>query len=291
MTPANKSSPGPGNSFPGLFFLAASRPHLLLPAWQAGLTGAAFQAEAAPVNGLDSPGDLAGFIGWSLVLLAVNLVNLLADRKSDFFNAKNQVGLRWVAARTLAGGAATAAALGLTLTAWLAPWLLVPVLLSLVLGVIYSLPPLRLTGRWGWDLAAHLAGYGLLAPWVGANLVAGNPPGSDWSAVPLSGVPGPAAAYLMPLVGMAFLLTALLDIPGDRKAGKVTSLVFLARYFGDLEGWASNPRVRALVIGLVFLAVLLAGWPGLKVWPLVAVPMIIWLGLSYLAQALARRLA
>lgn len=290
MTPTVNHPQGPGNSFPGLFFLAAVRGHLLLPAWLAALTGASFASDAEQASLTDLPGRWAGFAGWSLALLAVNLVNLLADRESDYLNAKNQGGPARLGDRTLAAGATVLAVSGLFLTAWQLPRLLLPVLLSLGLGVAYSQRPLRLTGRCGWDLAAHLAGYGILAPWIGALLLAGPSSGPAWSVAPPLGVPWQASAFLMPIVGVTFLLTALLDIRGDRMAGKQTTAVILAGCFRWLENWSHQPAIRKLLISLVFLGVFLAGVPGFLVWPHLLVPLIIWLGLGYSVQMLAARL-
>ena len=290
MTPTVNNPQRPGNSFPGLFFLAAVRGHLLLPAWLAALTGASFEIGVGPAAQTDLPGRWAGLVGWSLALLAVNLVNLLADRESDFFNAKNQVGPAMLGVGTLAAGAAVLAVSGLFLTAWQMPRLLLPVLLSLGLGVAYSQRPLRLTGRCGWDLAAHLAGYGILAPWIGALLVTGPSSGPTWSVDPTVGVPWLAAAFLIPVVGATFLWTALLDIRGDRMAGKQTAAVILAEHFHGLEGWSHQAANRKLLISLVFLGVFLAGIPGFLVWPHLLVPLIIWLVLSYSVQMLASRL-
>lgn len=289
MTPIVKNPQGPGNSFPGLYFLAAVRGHLLLPAWLAALTGAAFEVGAGPGTLADLSGSWTGIAGWSLVLLAVNLVNLLPDRESDYFNAKNQIGPAILGVQTLAAGAAVLAISGLILTTWQVPRLLLPIILSLGLGVAYSQPPVRLTGRCGWDLAAHLAGYGILAPWIGAILEAGPSSGPPWSVAPTVGVPWQAAAFLMPVVGATFLWTALLDIRGDRMAGKQTTAVILARRFNWLEPWSLQPHNRKLLICLVFLGVVLAGIPGFLLWPHLIVPLIIWLGLGYSVQMLASR--
>ena len=289
MTPEPNDRTGPGTMFPGLFFAAAARPHLLLPAWMAALTGASFQAVSTGVHPPASL-QLTGLTGWSMVLLAVNLANLLSDRESDLLNAKNLFPWRILEPRTVAAGTASLALAGLLLTAWLRPRLLFPAVLTLGLGLAYSLPPVRLSSRPGWDLAAHLMGYGLLAPWVGALLVEDFTAGSNWSVTPALGVPGPAAAYLLPLVGVTYLLTALLDLKGDRIAGKETSAVALARRWPGFETLSSLPVVRSEVIAWIFLGVILAGIPGLRAWPETVVPLVIWLGLSYGLLRVVRKL-
>lgn len=80
------------------------------------------------------------------------------------------------------------------------------------LVLAYSIPPLRLSSRAGFDLVANAAGYGVLAPWTGA----GNHP------LPVAfGVAGALA------VGAVFVHTTLLDLLGDRKTGKRTLGVVL----------------------------------------------------------------
>ena len=87
MSPGIRSNARPGTSLPGLFLLAAARPHLLLPAWLAALTGAALGPSAGQT--IAPSHILAGVACWSLTLLAVNLVNLLTDQASDLANGKN----------------------------------------------------------------------------------------------------------------------------------------------------------------------------------------------------------
>jgi hypothetical protein len=201
-------------------------------------------------------GELAlAVVGWNAALVAIHLLNLATDRDTDAYNRKN---LFWrgtldsdqlVRAALVAGGLAVLAALAaellgswrqqmlaglsvtgtvrgaepvnVTSTSWpalVAKSLLSPVvggvLLTLVLGAVYCLRPLRLSARWGWDLAANAVGYGLIAPCFGATVLLGRlpPPASML----------PPSAWLLPLVGAAFLWTTLLDRPGDQATGKRT---------------------------------------------------------------------
>jgi 1,4-dihydroxy-2-naphthoate octaprenyltransferase len=276
MSPGIRSNARPGTSLPGLFLLAAARPHLLLPAWLAALTGAALGPSAGQT--IAPSHILAGVACWSLTLLAVNLVNLLTDQASDLANGKNLAWRGVVGPDLLGATAAGASLLGVAGAILLAPQILLPVLAGLGLGLAYCLPPTRLCARPGLDLLAHLAGYALLAPWTGS-LLAG---------APAAGPAPLAVLYLVPLVGVSFLLTAVLDLPGDRATGKRTSAVWLARKWTALDGWAAGPwRRRSIIVGVAG-GVLLAGLPGLVRWPGLLWPLGMWVVLGYLVQGLAR---
>lgn len=242
---------------------ASLRPHLLLPAWGCALSGAAavFVTGGDSLPRSSWPVLLA-VLGWSSALVAGHLVNLVADRHSDAANAKNLfwpgiVSKAWL--RWMAGGAAllavvlawTAGCLSLlspgaetgpvaagTLTRWsslsdlrpcLMPGLLSPIsavtLLSLVLGLAYSLPPFRLAARWGWDLTANAAGYGLLAPWFGAEVIGEALAGTTMASAaeaPAGNSLATTVFVLLPLVATAFLWTTMLDSSGDEATGKRT---------------------------------------------------------------------
>ena len=134
---------------------AAARPHLLIPAWVCALSGAARVAD--PVS--PSRSLTLAVCAWSLALVATHLVNLVADRDGDRRNAKNLFWQGRVSGRCLgvaAGVGAVAALLcgyhgGVTAFAAVAA--------TLALGALYSLPPVRMAHRWGWDLAANTGGY------------------------------------------------------------------------------------------------------------------------------------
>jgi 1,4-dihydroxy-2-naphthoate octaprenyltransferase len=313
--------------------LAVLRPQLLLPAWAAAATGAAL---VPPGTGAAPARNVAtALIAWSCALAAVHLLNLVTDRRSDRWNAKNlfwmgrvsEAGLRRVAA--VAAAAALLGAFALVLAPGRdrdagegGPVLLV-VVATLLLGGVYSLPPLRLSARWGWDLAANACGYGGLAPWLGAALAAGAPPPAAFLGV---------EAVLVPLVGAAFLWTTLLDREGDARDGKHTwavrwglratrraaallAGVALAGALAGLSGLSPGDAPRAarvalaasalgvLLLALVLLrptagrgaqqravpaAVLLTALPGLVIRPWLALPLLGWLILSYSALHLAR---
>jgi len=326
--------PAPAAAWPvrAALRLAVLRPQLLLPAW----AGAASGAALAPPGARPAPAWLVAtaLLAWSCALAAVHLVNLVADRRSDLWNAKNLFWMERVSASGLRRAAAVAGAAALL--AGLAPVLaaagsggaagpaFLAVCATLLLGGAYSLPPLRLSARWGWDLAANAAGYGALAPWLGAALASGGPPPTATFLA--------AAAVLVPLVGTAFLWTTLLDRDGDARDGKrtwavrwgpratrraaallaglalIAALAVLAGPFAGAAPRAARTALAAAALALlppallllrsaagrralqaaVPAAVLLAALPGLVIRPWLAFPLLGWLILAYGALRLVR---
>jgi UbiA prenyltransferase family len=207
--------------------LACLRPHLLLPAYLSAATGFIYFA------GPEIPkGNAAGLrpgaviLGWSLVLAAVNAVNLLSDQDTDRLNGKNLFWMDILTGRSLALTAGLLSVVGLCVVAWAKPAALIPVGATLALGLAYSLRPLQLSRRWGWDALANVIGYGVLAPWIGG--LAGTPAVTEQGAWP-HGLNGAAVLHLAPIVFAAFLLTTILDHDGDHQTGKISWSVRFTR--------------------------------------------------------------
>jgi 1,4-dihydroxy-2-naphthoate polyprenyltransferase len=215
----------------------ALRPMVLVPAWSFFLLGHAAARHDAPFPAL----RLACF---TLVMLGVHLVNQVMDRETDRINDKGYFLQRGIfAPRDYAIGAIAglAAGLGIASAAHASAGLLG---VAAALGLAYSVPPLRLAARPGLDLVSNAAGYGVVAPLLGAG------------AAP-DGAPGFSAAFLTSTacaVGAVFIHTTLLDVDGDRRTGKRTI------------GLVAGPRVgRALG---AFLALAAAVWAVRTPWPL-----------------------
>lgn len=213
-------------------FFFALRPLVLVPAWSFFVLGAAAAQALQPFPG-------SRFVALSLVLCGGYLVNQIVDFESDRRNGKGlflQRGL--FTRRTYATAAVLAVAAGLLL-AWRTRQTPLGIALAAALVLAYSVPPLRLSARAGWDLAANAVGYGGLAPWIGAG---GGPLRPEfWIATSLA-------------VGAVFVHTTLLDTAGDRATGKHTL------------GVALSPRAaRGLALLLSLPAPVLlrgAGWPA-----------------------------
>lgn len=219
-------------------FFFALRPLVLVPAWSFFLLGAA----AARRSGAAPDFPAASCVCFTLVMLAVHLVNQVADRDSDRLNEKGFFLQRGIftprqylcaAALCLAGGIGGAWRLQAS------PGVVVA---AAVLGLAYSVPPLRLAARPGFDLAANAAGYGGIAVLMGAPEPARA--GSPFVALVM--------ASCMLAVGAVFLHTTLLDQEGDRRTGKRTS--------GVVWGTAPTRYVAAACALAALLAAAGAGW-------------------------------
>jgi 4-hydroxybenzoate polyprenyltransferase len=199
-----------------LDFFFALRPLVLVPAWSFFILG---QDLARSHPGSDaslatSEGfPLLRFILLSAVLAAVHLFNQIADAETDRLNAKGFFLQRGTFTPRQYGVVASlllTTALVLAAVTDEAPLRLAA---AAALGIIYSLPPLRLSSRPGLDVAANAIGYGALATWLGAGALRASDP---WTA---------RLGASMLAVAAVFLYTTLLDAEGDRRTDKRTAAV------------------------------------------------------------------
>ena len=206
-------------------FFFALRPMVLIPAWSFFIVGFGLARDddraAFPV---------ARFVLLSLVLVATYLINQVVDYESDRINGKGLFLQRGIFSRRLyVGVAATCVALALAgaVGRSLSPGLIAA---SAALGVAYSVPPVRLVARPGWDLVANGLGYGCIALLLGAGESAST--SAPWVA-------RLAAGFLA--VAAVFLHTTILDLEGDRSTWKRTSGVALgAVRTRNVAAWAAT---------------------------------------------------
>ncbi len=223
-------------------FFFALRPLVLVPAWSFLIVGYGL---ARADGAIAFPAER--FTLLTLVLVATYLVNQVIDYESDRINGKGFFLQRGIFSRRLYVVVAVvclALALGAAFVRARSPLLLAA---AAALGVAYSVPPVRLVARPGWDLVANSAGYGCLALLLGAGDAA------VWSHAWLLRAGAGFCA-----VAAVFLHTTILDFDGDRRTGKRTSGVALGR---------TRARVLAAVFGT--LAVACAAWTG-AAWLLLA---------------------
>jgi len=192
-------------------FLFVTRPLILIPAWSFFLIGARDGAGER----LSTLPDWYGLASLTGILVAAYLLNQVFDRESDTHNDKCFYLSRGIfKVRTLVIMAMAfflAASVAFHHTA--APQRL-PLIAALVLSLTYSLPPVRLCARPLADLAANAIGYGGVAYVLG------------FRTVSVHGGLTEAIAYVL-LVGATFVHTTILDVDGDRAAGKISSAVLL----------------------------------------------------------------
>jgi 4-hydroxybenzoate polyprenyltransferase len=201
-------------------YLFLLRPTLLIPVWTLLLLGY-YRATALaghPLLRLTVSGRLVWTaLLYSALMGAVYIINQIFDRETDFANEKlfllshGYIPLRsavvmvlLLAVPAFVGGLAAGVDVALLF------------LVSFVLGVLYSVPPVKLKGRPVLDLAANSLGYGLLAFTVG------------WTAA--SSISMEVIVYALPYVlavGAVFVNTTVPDISGDRASGDRTTGVVL----------------------------------------------------------------
>ncbi len=197
-------------------YVFVTRPLILVPAWSFYLLGSG----TAQRDGrwLARPDAFYWGLGClTAILVTAYLINLVFDQRADRMNDKGHFITRGLfsvrAVVVLAMAFFIAASVAFRHTV---PPQRIPLAGALVLALVYSLPPLRLVGRPGFDLAANALGYGGIAFVAGHAAFPGALTPSDaWSA---------AAPYMF-LVGATFLHTTILDVEGDRAADKKTFTV------------------------------------------------------------------
>ena len=220
-----------------LDYLIVLRPTLLLPVWTLLLLGH-YRAlsESSPHVGLGTvqlpflpkltlllrPNiELLGTLClYSMLMGAIYIINQICDKESDTANKKLfLVAQGYVKMRLLVFEIAF---LLVSAVVWAGLWFgnnlsyLALILLSILLGVVYSVPPVRLKARPFLDLLANAAGYGGIAFLIGWGIAA--PINVD------------ALRQIIPYVlcvGAAFVNTTLPDLNGDRAYGDRTTGVIL----------------------------------------------------------------
>jgi 4-hydroxybenzoate polyprenyltransferase len=172
----------------------------------------------AGVNPYSAGSVTKGFANLGIYILVVAfafVVNQISDIASDAMNRKGFIlptGLVGRAERVgfavlilaVAGAIGFASAGVLRLLVWT----------GLVLGLVYSLAPVRLKGRPIWDMAANVAGFGFIGFAMG------------WLAWAHQGVR--MVVHAVPYafaMGAIFLNTCIPDAEGDRASGDRTSCV------------------------------------------------------------------
>jgi len=213
----------------------------MVPAWSFYLLG--LQAASAVTSEPAAPGAVAGgLLCLTAILACAYLINQVFDRKSDALNDKGHYLTRGIlSTRTVVIMALVFFVAASALFRMSAPAQRPALAAALALSLFYSLPPLRLCARPGFDLLANALGYGGVAFAVG--FAAKSP---DHLSAWMRAVP-----YVF-LVGATFLHTTILDVDGDRRSGKISTTVKIG------VGWSA--------LWSVLLAAAGAGWAVAVSW-------------------------
>jgi 4-hydroxybenzoate polyprenyltransferase len=209
------------------FFLA--RPTLLVPVWTLLLLG--YYRGVANRGGawrfLVSRDFVLIFLLYSALMGGVYILNQIVDRETDRKNEKLFL---------ISGGMVPIPcavcemsilfAVPLIVSFFMETTYFILVLISLVMGVLYSVPPVRMKGRPLADLAFNALGYGLVNFLVG------------WAAS--GGIDKAAFIQSVPYclaVGGVFANTTIPDIEGDRADRAITTGVLLGEVRTALLGF------------------------------------------------------
>lgn len=217
----------------GLDYIAVLRPTLLLPVWTMVLLGYyhGLLNSGVPLKYLPLLPYIPTILNtgveiwktlflYSMLMSSVYIVNQITDAKTDDINnklylvAQGHVKLEFIKAESiiLLLGAIALAVYWFT-TNYL---YLLLVLISIILGMAYSIPPVRLKGKPILDLLSNALGFGFIAFALG------------WATNSAISIKSFASSlpYVF-CVGAGFVNTTLLDLEGDESNGDKTIGVLL----------------------------------------------------------------
>jgi 4-hydroxybenzoate polyprenyltransferase len=247
------------------------RPPMLIPVWAFFLAGywrtVIIHPVAIPgrIRGALNPGGYfwLSFLSFSLVMGAVYIINQVVDSESDRVNQK----LFLIPLGIVPVRLAFAIVAVLTLASFCIGWVfgvhyMVLLGISFIIGILYSVRPIRLKGRPVLDILANAVGYGVLAFGIGWITDA-----SFTANLFLRSVPYFFAAATI------FTSSTILDMEGDRKDGAITTAV----RFGTILALVIS---LAALLGALVSAVILTDY-------VIAITSII--GVPLIGVALAKR--
>jgi 4-hydroxybenzoate polyprenyltransferase len=220
------------NPFDYFFIL---RPLILIPSWNFLLIGAYLSQKK-----LGLTDDLIlGLIIYACIMGGIYIVNQIMDIETDKINNKlfllsgGYVPKRWAYSEMI-----LLWIVGIILSFSFGSIFLLFIALSLVLGILYSVPPFKLKGRPLVDTLANGIGYGLVNFSIGWLLVSR----FDWPMF-ITFLP-----YVLSISGV-FINTTIVDIEGDKKANEVTTAVFLGEKLSYII--STILMVSAIVIAFI----------------------------------------
>ena len=217
----------------GLDYLAVLRPTLLLPVWTMVLLGyyhsllhSGISLKYLPllshISIISNPGAeiWKTLFLYSMLMGSVYIVNQITDAKTDDINnklylvAQGHVKLKLIKAESII---LLLGAIVLTIH-WFTTnyFYFLLVLLSIILGMVHSIPPVRFKGKPILDLLSNALGFGFIAFAVGWTT------NSEFSIQSFT----ISLPYIF-CVGAGFVNTTLLDLKGDENIGDKTIGVLL----------------------------------------------------------------
>lgn len=196
------------------------RPLILIPAWNFLLIGSFLASR----QGRLTIELVWGLVIYTCVLGGVYILNQIMDVETDRLNKKLFI---------LSGGYVAIKAAYIEMVVL---WLLAIVLsirfgsvfilfisISILMGVMYSLPPIKLKGKPILDTLSNGVGYGMINFAVGWLLLSEFDPAMFGQFLP----------YFLS-ISAVFINTTIVDIEGDRRAKEITTAVFLGASFAHV---------------------------------------------------------
>lgn len=217
-----------------LDYIFLLRPLILIPSWNFLLIGS-FLARG---RGGFTHEIVFGLILYTCVMGGIYILNQIADRDSDRINKK----LFLLSEGLISVKSAYVEMTILWLIALAGAWLFdvsvfIFIIISLVMGIMYSLPPVKLKGKPILDTLANGIGYGAVNLAVGWLLVRSFESGLFIHFIP----------YVLS-ISAVFINTTVVDMEGDKQTGEMTTAVVL------------GPMVSYLVSALLMVSAVIFSW-------------------------------
>ena len=191
------------------------RPLILIPVWNFLLIGSYLSRG----KGDFSPEIILGLIIYTFVMGGVYILNQITDRETDRVNKKlfliseGYIPLKYAYIEMILFwviGVILSLKFGLTFFLF--------IVLSLILGIFYSLSPVKLKGKPILDTLSNGVGYGMINFGVGWLLLRS----FEWTMFYLF------FPYFLSICAV-FINTTIIDMEGDRKAKDFTTALFLGQ--------------------------------------------------------------
>jgi 4-hydroxybenzoate polyprenyltransferase len=196
--------------FDSLFLL---RPFILIPVWNFLLIG----SYLARGHGGFTSNIIVGLVLYTCIMGGVYILNQITDRETDRANKKLfLISEGYVSLKHAYIEMAALWLIGIVLSLRFSRLFLIAVIVSILLGIFYSLPPVKLKGKPILDMLANGFGYGFINCMIGWLLVGSYDASMFYRFLP----------YVLSIFGV-FVNTTIVDIEGDKKAGEITTAVLL----------------------------------------------------------------
>lgn len=218
------------NPFDYFFIL---RPLILIPSWNFLLIGSYLTHKTPGVKN----DVLLGLIIYTFIMGGIYILNQIMDIETDRINKKlfllsgGYIPIKWAYFEMI-----LLWILAIVFSLKFGSIFLIFIFISLVLGIFYSVPPIKLKGKPILDTIANGVGYGMINFCVGWLLLRG----FEWSMF-IKFLP-----YFLSISGV-FINTTIVDFEGDKRTHEVTTAVFLGKK-------ASHVISTILMIGAVIVA-------------------------------------